>query len=252
MLLLFPERVFNPLYPAFFSPPIFLRLLPRWQESGGLPAVFNLALPAGFILGVFMHQYAGLKEKRFLLALTRIWGSVPSLIMGIFGFLMMLFLRRMLGLDARPSLMLSAFSLSLLILPYGVFAVFSALQGLPQGFQTAGPALGAKKLQNLFFVLLPLSLPRMSAGFLLAAGRALEDTAVIMLTGSAALAGFPSGLLNAFEALPFFIFTQSAEHHDEAHLARTLIAALIMLILAALLGALTRKLEKKSLYQDAE
>ena len=37
-------------------------------------------------------------------------------------------------------------------------------------------------------------------------GRAVEDTAVIMMTGAVVMAGIPTSILEKYEAIPFFIF----------------------------------------------
>ena len=68
-----------------------------------------------------------------------------------------------------------------------------------------------------------------------AAGRAAEDTAVILLTGVVANSGLPSGFLDKYEALPFHIFFLAAEARSDAELAQGFGAALILLMLTAAL-----------------
>ncbi len=68
---------------------------------------------------------------------------------------------------------------------------------------------------------------------MLAAGRAAEDTAVIMLTGVVANAGLPGGVFERYEALPFTIFYYSAQYQSDAELQMAFGAALTLLCLTA-------------------
>jgi len=78
---------------------------------------------------------------------------------------------------------------------------------------------------------------------ILAMGRTVEDTAVIMLTGAVANAGLPSGLTAKFEALSFRIYYTAAQYADQDELAGLVLlgitSALSMIGASYLSGALT-------------
>src|SRR5690606_35502801 len=80
-------------------------------------------------------------------------------------------------------------------------------------------------------------------GVLLAAGRAAEDTAVIMLTGGVGNAGVPAGGTARFEALPFTIFYRPAACRDATALQQGFAAALVLLALSLSLLAGARMLQ---------
>ena len=61
-------------------------------------------------------------------------------------------------------------------------------------------------------------------------GRAMEDTAVIMLTGAVANAGLPAGLGAKFEALPFRIYYTAAQYTSQEELTRGFGTALLLLL----------------------
>ena len=81
-------------------------------------------------------------------------------------------------------------------------------------------------------LLIPAASPGILGGVILAMGRAVEDTAVIMLTGAVANAGLPSGLTAKFEALPFRIYYTAAQYADQDELARAFGTALVLLALS--------------------
>jgi phosphate transport system permease protein len=107
--------------------------------------------------------------------------------------------------------------------------------------------LGLSPAQAILHVYLPAASPGILSGCILAIGRALEDVAVILLTGVVAETGLPGSLFDKFEALPFFIMVTAAEYRDEAQLARAFAAALLLMGLSALLFATARQLQKRSL-----
>ena len=169
--------------------------------------------------------------------------------MGLFGFMLILLLRRLFAPEATTCLLLSAFCLALLVLPPLAITTRTVLESLPDGLRLTGEALGLTPWQTARYLLLPAGGRGILGGVMLALGRAAEDTAVIMVTGAVANAGLPAGLTAKYEALPFFIFYISAQYADQSDLRRGFGAALVLLILSGALllcaHALQRSLERK-------
>ena len=141
-------------------------------------------------------------------------------------------LNSLLAGGARTGFAVSAASLALLILPYIVQSTTGALSMVSGEIRITALSLGAKKYQNILFVLLPECVQGILGGIVLSIGRAAEDTAVIMLTGAAAYAGIPSGFNDAFEALPFFIYYKSSEYQGKMETAEIFIASAIIIIIS--------------------
>ena len=153
--------------------------------------------------------------------------------MGLFGFTLILFLRNWLLPSANTCLVLSALSLAILIIPYLAVATRTALLALPPSLELTALSLGMTHWQALRSVLLHKAAKGISGGIMLAAGRAAEDTAVIMLTGVVANAGLPGGIFERYEALPFTIFYYSAQYQSDTELQMAFGAALTLLCLTA-------------------
>ncbi len=168
--------------------------------------------------------------------------GVPSILMGLFGFALILLLRRTLWPSANTCLLLSALCLALLVLPYLVSATRSCLAGLPAELRLTCASLGLTRWQAVSRVLLPAARQGVMGGVILAIGRAAEDTAVILLTGVVAGAGRPGALTDKFEALPFTIYYLAAEHQTPQELDLAFGAALTLLALTLALFALARRL----------
>jgi len=194
-----------------------------------------LAVPLGIASGIYLACFATSPFKRTLSLSVELLAGTPSIIMGLFGFALILFLRNTFFPAANTSLLLAASCLALLILPYLIFTTQGALESLSEQYRLLGPALGLGKVQTVFYVLLPAAGRSIIGGVVLAVGRAAEDTAVIMLTGVIANAGLPQGLFGKFEALPFRIFFLAAEYQSAAELNSAYGTALVLLCLTAIL-----------------
>jgi phosphate transport system permease protein len=208
-----------------------------------------LALPLGVASGIYLAEYAGGRSKRCIDFFVDLLAGIPSVVMGLFGFALILFLRRTFMPQANTCLLLAASCLALLILPYMISTTRTALEGLGPELRLVGPSLGLSRWQSIWHVLLPSSSRAMLSGIVLAMGRAAEDTAVIMLTGVVANAGVPRGLTDKFEALPFEIFYLAAQYQNPEELARGFGSALVLLFMTGSLFCLAhilhRSMEKK-------
>lgn len=221
--LLLRQPVFNGLLPAIVGTLVLV-----------LTAV-GLALPVGLGAGIYLAEYSHGRIKHFLSLFFDILAGIPSIVVGLFGFSLAVFLHHHLSSRIYPCLLISALSLAFLVLPYLIRSTQTALESLPARQRITAPALGATRFQNICFVLLPRALDGIVSGVILAIGRSAEDTAVIMLTGAVATAGMPTSFLDAYEALPFTIYYISSQYMDRQELLNGYGAAIILLVVCGVL-----------------
>ena len=196
-----------------------------------LALTMALALAPGIGCGIYLAMFAPPRIKAALGLMVDVMAGVPSIVMGLFGFSLIVFLRRFWP-SASPGLFLAALCLALLVLPSLIVASRSALESLPASLRLAGTTLGLSRAQCLRHILLPQASRGVLGGIMLAMGRAAEDTAVIILTGVVVNAGLPAGLGMRFEALPFTIYYTAAQYQNAAELGRGFGAALVLLLLS--------------------
>jgi len=219
------QRVFDGLFPAIIGT-LTLVLL-----------AVGIAIPLGTAAGIYMAEYCRGRKKHLLGLFFDILAGIPSIVIGLFGLSVTIFLHRYFFQQLYPSLLISTLSLAFLVLPYLIRSTQGAMEDIPLDIRLSAPAMGANKSQNIFMVLLPRSLPGIGSGIMLAIGRCAEDTAVTMLTGVVATAGVPRSLLGNYEALPFYIYYISSQYADRQELQRGFGAAIILLFICALLFA---------------
>ncbi len=221
-------------------------ILLRKQVFGGLfPAMagtfllvllsVGIALPLGVCAGIYLAEYAPSGPKKLFGFMVDLLAGIPSIVVGLFGFSITIFLHHFYNSRIFPCLLISALSLAFLVLPYIIKTTQGAIEDLPLLTRLTAPGLGASKLQNIFLVLVPMALSDMVSGVVLAIGRCAEDTAVIMLTGVVATAGVPKSVFSSFEALPFYIYYMASEYSDPSELMKGYGAALILLLICSVL-----------------
>ncbi|MDD2605705.1 MAG: phosphate ABC transporter permease PstA [Desulfobacteraceae bacterium] len=235
-----------PMEALLLRRPVFGGLFPAMVGTFSLVVLaITLAVPLGLAAGIYMAEYGRGRIQRALGLFFDILAGVPSIVVGLFGFSVAVFLHRHFGGRIYPCLLISALSLAFLVLPYLIRTTQNALEALPEAVRLTAPALGATRLQNICFVLLPRALPGILSGVILAIGRCAEDTAVIMLTGVVATAGLPRSLFSSYEALPFYIYYISSQYRDPEELATGYAAALILLAICAMLFAAAALIQQR-------
>ncbi len=207
-----------------------------------------IAIAPGLCAGIYLAQYAGTKEKKLFSLLVDLLAGIPSIVMGFFGLLLIIVLRKTFFPEAGAGLLLAAFCLAFLVLPVIIVSTRNALESLPKELRMTGAALGLSKSVLLRKLLLPQASYGIMGGIILAMGRAAEDTAVIIITGAVINAGLPSGLGQRFEALPFLIYYKSSQYIDAAELSQAFGAALVLLSLSIFLISMAHLVQKRFAY----
>lgn len=221
--------------------PVWDGLFPACAGTVAVVVLASLmAIPVGFGGGIALSQYLRGPWAKALRFSANALAGVPSIVMGLFGFSLIIFLRHTIAPAANTCLLLSAVCVALLVLPYTINATAQALDSLPEDMRVLGPSLGMSTWQSLRRILLPAARTGMLGGVVLSMGRAAEDTAVILLTGVVASGGLPRGLLEKFEALPFTIYYLAAQYQSRADLNKGFGAALTLLGLTVLLFGCAR------------
>ncbi len=216
----------------------------RPETAGLLPALVGsiylmgltalIAIPLGIGAALYLEEYAPRGRVTSLIEINIAnLAGVPSIIYGLLG--LELFVR---AFALRRSLLAGAATLALLLLPMVIMASREALRTIPQSLREACYALGAERWQAIRQVVLPMSLPGMLTGIILALARAIGETAPLITIGALTYVAFlPDSLRSPFTALPIQIFNwisrpQPAFHVNAA--AGIIVLLAIMLLLNGL------------------
>jgi phosphate transport system permease protein len=198
-----------------------------------------LAFPVGVGAAIYLEEYAPESGPWATLAtaldinISNLAG-VPSVVYGLLGLALF---QQALGL--YPGLVIAgSVTLGLLILPIVIVASQEALRSVPDEFREASYALGASRWQTVRSVVLPEAFPGILTGTILAVGRAIGETApLVMLSFATTTFTAPDGLLSDGAALPLQIFAARASNIPEYRTGVVAAAAIVLLTLMLLLNA---------------
>ena len=228
----------------------------RFAERAGVKAalygsaymmVFTIlvALPLGVMTGIYLEEYAG---DTWLTRVIQInianLAGVPSIIYGLLGLTVFV---RWMGLGR--SVLAGSLTMALLVLPIIVVATREAIRAVPSSMRDASLALGATKWQTTWHHVLPYALPGILTGNILAASRAIGETAPLITLGALTFVPFvPEDPLDRFTVLPIQIFNWTskpqAEFHDLAA-AGIVVLLLVLLTLNSVAIVLRQRLRKR-------
>jgi len=137
-----------------------------------------ICVPIGVSAGIYMAEYAKQgKIISFLRVCIESLSSLPSIVVGLFGYLVFILMT-----GQKWNLMAGALAVSILSLPLVATTTEDALRSLPKGFKQGSMALGATHWKTITKVLLPACLPRIITGVILAAGRGFGEAAALLYT----------------------------------------------------------------------
>ena len=146
-----------------------------------------IAVPIGVGSAIYLEEYARSKSKfaRLVNLTSETLAGIPSIIFGLFGFV---FFVIFLGLGW--SVLSGSLTLAIMVLPTITRTAQEAVSSVSHEYRENSLALGATKWQTTRKVILPSALPGIVTGVILAVGRAVGETAALILTAGSSL-GMP-------------------------------------------------------------
>jgi len=199
-----------------------------------------IGVPIGVMSGIFLSEYGDNTLARFIRFFNDVFMEFPSIILGIFAFLMIVLV---LG---HFSVWAGAFALSLIMFPIIARTTEESLKMVPMTYREAGMALGLKKWIITFRIVISAAKSGMVTGILLSVSRIGGETAPLIMTilGSSQ---FFSSMDTPMDALPLRIWRLSLLPYDSAQLQGWGAAlVLIMIILGINLGIKYYFMNKKN------
>ena len=245
-----------------FSPDLI-----TFEDSGLGNLLFNtlylvflsllVSIPLGVAAGIYMAEYARPgKFKKFLRMCIETMSSLPSIVVGLFGYLVFIVMT-----GAQWNLFSGALAVSILSIPLIMTVTEDAFKSLPSGYKRGSLAMGATLWQTIYKVLLPACLPRIMTGVILAAGRGFGEAAALLYTAGMSTdinwsswnLLSPTCPLNPFRpgetlALSIWAARTEALAPNAAQMANLASAILMLLVLSFSIGArcLSTYLDKKT------
>jgi phosphate transport system permease protein len=188
------------------------------------------AIPVGVATAVYLEEFAVRNRltRTIQVNISNLAG-VPAIVYGILG--LAVFVR---GMQLGRGVLAGALTMALLILPVIIIAAQEALRAVPVSLRHASLALGATQWQTVRHQVLPVAMPGIMTGVILALSRALGEAAPLITLGALTYVAFvPRSLQDPFTTLPIQIFNWASRPQAGFH---HLAAAAILVLLVVLLS----------------
>lgn len=168
----------------------------------GIGAAFSI--PTGVLAAIYLTEFSDARIARGVRFATNVLSGVPSIIVGVFAYGIVVLTLTKLNLGSYSALG-GGFALAILMLPIIVRTTDEALQLVSQDLRQAALGLGATNFQTVIQVVLPAALPAIVTGSTLAIARASGETAPLIFT--ALFSSFwPDGLLTPTASLAVLVY----------------------------------------------
>lgn len=217
-----------------------------------MPAIVNtvtmtvlsllFAVPIGIFSAIYLVEYAkkGNKLVSAVRLTTETLSGIPSIVYGLFGYLMF---NQALGWGY--SMLGGALTLAIMILPLVMRTTEEALLAVPDSYREGSFGLGAGRLRTVFKIVLPSAIPGILSGVILSIGRIVGETAALIYT-SGSVTGIPKNVMGSGRTLAIHMYALFSEglHMDEAY-ATGVVLLVLVLAINGLSSLIAKKLEKK-------
>lgn len=204
------------------------------------------AFPIGVGAAIYLEEYAQENRlNRMIQTNINNLAGVPSIIYGILGLAIFVraleaitsgsFLGTVDSTTANGRTILSAgLTLGLLVLPLIIINSQEAIKAVPSSLRQASFGLGATRWQTIWSHVLPVALPGILTGTILAISRAIGETAPLVVIGASTFIQVdPEGPFSKFTTLPIQIFQWTSRPQDVfRNLAAAASIALLVLLLS--------------------
>ncbi len=200
------------------------------------------SFPVGVLTAVYLEEFApdNWMTRTIEVNINNL-AAIPSILYGLLGLAIFI---NTLGVP-RSSALAGGLTLGLMSLPVIIISARAAIRAVPDSIREAAIGVGASRLQMVVHHVLPLSLPGILTGSIIALAQAMGETAPLLIVGMMAfIPDAPSGITDASTVLPAQIYTWSSAAL-RPYAERTAAAIIVLLFVLILLNTTAVLLRKR-------
>ncbi|MCL1975365.1 MAG: phosphate ABC transporter permease PstA [Firmicutes bacterium] len=200
-----------------------------------------IAAPLGIGSAIFLTEYTN--NKRRLIHIIRIavetLAGIPSIVYGIFGYLVFV-----IALGFKYSLIGGGITLAVMILPVIVRSTEESLLAVPRSLREGSLALGSSKVRTIFSVVLPCAASGIVTSLILAIGRVISESAVLILTIGMVVNKMPKDFASPGTSLALDVYYFGSHGYPEQAAATGVVLLVLVVsinIMATIIGKIYGK-----------
>ncbi len=146
----------------------------------------TMGIPMGVLGGIYLAEFGGNRLGFCIRYATDLLNGVPSIVLGIFAYTLVLFLKKALHApDDGPAYQgfAGGFALGIMMIPTVMRTTEELVRLVPHGIREGSLALGATHATTVWKVVLPTARAGIVTGILLAVARVAGETAPLLMVG---------------------------------------------------------------------
>ncbi len=224
-------------------------LLPALIGTLELVAIATvIAAPIGIASAIFLVEYTNNKGKfvKIVGVATETLAGIPSIVYGLFGYLIFV-----VAFGWGYSMLAGGITLAIMILPTIVRSTQESLLSVQGGLREGAYALGTSKVRTIFKIVLPSAAGGIVTAIILAIGRVVSESAVLILTIGMVVNKVPETLMSPGTSLALDIYYFASHGYPDEAAATAVVLLLFVMVLNILAGWIGNFIIK-STYGDAK
>ena len=219
-------------------------ILPAFVGTLQLVAISILiAVPIGVASAIFLVEYTNNKGKlmQTIQVATETLAGIPSIVYGVFGYLIFV-----VAFGWGYSMLGGGITLAIMILPTIVRSTQESLIAVQGGLREGAYALGASKVRTIFKIVLPSAAGGIVTAIILAIGRVVSESAVLILTIGMVVKDIPASLMSPGTSLALDIYYFASHGYPDEAAATAVVLLVFVICLNLLAGGLGRLIKKST------
>ena len=218
---------------------------------------FMLAFPIGVMASIYLEEFAPKNRLTDFIEINiNNLAAVPSIVFGLLGITVLISGVNLFGIelfdgllrsiteDPRSTPLAGGVVLALMALPTIIIAGRASIKAVPPSIRDAALGIGASKLQTATHHVLPLAMPGILTGSIIAMAQALGETAPLIIIGmNSFIQEAPGTPVDKGNVLPslIYLWNSNSERLFDGKTAAAISVLLIFLIAMNALAVLLRK-----------
>lgn len=191
-----------------------------------------MAAPIGVLGGIYLAEFGTRRFAQYLRFASEVLTGVPSIVIGY-----VIYLTFVVALGWSFSALAGVIALTIMVTPYIMKSTESAFRQVPANLREGGTSLGLTHSMTIWRVLLPLAMPNILNGLVVAEAIGMGETAPLIYTAgwsnsvpTLQLVHQPIGYLT------YVVWTYINQPSAQAHQLAYSAAALLIVFLLVLIG----------------
>ncbi len=199
-----------------------------------------IGIPVGFLGGVYLAEFGSGSFSFVVRYTTDLLNGVPSIVMGIFAYAMIVLPQR------HFSTLAGGAALGVMMIPVTIRSTEEFLKAVPDALREGAMALGASKSKAIITVVIPAAIQGILTGIMLGIARIAGETAPLLFTSFSNRYWSP-GWNQPIASLPVMIFTYAVSPYEDWH-RQAWSAGFVLLSLVLVINTVARVLLSKGGY----